>query len=131
MPNRETQEFVLLSIGRQDKKMAHFAKINADNIVEEVLVVPDEQEHRGEEYLNELGIEGTWIQTSYNANIRKRFAGIGYEYLENEDAFRSSSPFPSWVWNSEVWEWEAPTPKPEDENNYSWNEELQQWEVKQ
>lgn len=109
--------------------MAHFAKINADNIVENVLVVPDEQEHRGEEYLNELGLEGRWIQTSYNSNIRKKFAGIGDEYWEAEDVFRPSSYLPSWVFNSETWEWEPPIPKPDDQNNYDWNEELQQWEV--
>lgn len=107
--------------------MAHFAKINVDNIVEEVLVVPDEQEHRGEEYLNELGIEGRWIQTSYNHNIRKKFAGIGDEYLENEDGFRSLSPYPSWVWNSEAWAWEAPVAKPEDGNDYRWDEDSTSW----
>lgn len=107
--------------------MAHFAKINADNIVENVLVVPDEQEHRGKEYLNELGIEGRWIQTSYNSKIRKKFAGIGDEYLEKEDAFRSSTPFPSWVWNEKSWVWEAPTPKPEDGNRYEWDEDSTSW----
>jgi hypothetical protein len=57
--------------------MAHFAKIDADNKVTEVLVVPNEQEHRGNEYLNELGLVGTWIQTSYNANFGGKYAGIG------------------------------------------------------
>lgn len=107
--------------------MAHFAKINDNNIVENVLVVPDEQEHRGEEYLNELGLEGRWIQTSYNDNFRKKFAAVGYEYLEKEDGFRGESPFPSWVWNSKAWVWEAPTPKPEDENDYRWDEDSTSW----
>lgn len=107
--------------------MAHFAKINADNIVENVLVVPDEQEHRGEEYLNELGLEGRWIQTSYNNNIRKKFAGIGSEYLEKEDGFRPVSPFASWTWNAKAWAWEAPTPKPEDGNDYRWDEDSVSW----
>lgn len=109
--------------------MAHFAKINDNNIVENVLVVPDEQEHRGQEYLNELGLDGTWIQTSYNNSIRKKFAGIGDEYLENEDAFRSKSPYPSWVWNPEEWDWESPILKPEDDNNYDWNEETGSWDI--
>lgn len=107
--------------------MAHFAKINADNIVENVLVVPDEQEHRGEEYLNELGLEGRWIQTSYNNNIRKKFAGIGDEYLGKEDGFRSPAPFASWVWNAKAWAWEAPVAKPEDGNRYRWDEDSTSW----
>lgn len=109
--------------------MAHFAKVNSKNIVEQVLVVPDEQEHRGEEYLNELGLEGRWVQTSYNANIRKKFAGIGDEYLEKEDSFRSPSPFSSWVWKAKSWTWEAPTPKPDDGNDYSWDEDSTSWVI--
>lgn len=107
--------------------MAHFAKVNKENIVENVLVVPDEQEHRGEEYLNELGLEGRWIQTSYNANIRRKYAGIGDEYFEAEDGFRSPSPYPSWVFNSADWNWEAPIPKPDDDNRYTWDEDSQSW----
>lgn len=111
--------------------MAHFAKVGLKNIVEDVLVVPDIQQHRGSEYLNELGLEGRWVQTSYNSNIRKKFAGVGDEYLENEDGFRNQSPHPSWIWNQESWEWEAPILKPEDKNGYIWNEDLQQWEAEE
>ena len=106
--------------------MAHFAKIE-NGIVTNVLVVPDEQEHRGQEYLNELGLEGTWIQTSYNANIRNKFAGIGDEYFDLEDIFRSPSPFDSWIWNAEDLTWEAPTPKPNDGQRYRWGEEYTSW----
>ena len=67
--------------------MAHFAHIDENNIVTQVLVVPDEQEHRGEEYLNEIGLEGRWIQTSYNNNIRGSYAGIGDYYNEDIDMF--------------------------------------------
>jgi len=67
--------------------MAHFAKIDQNNTVVEVLVVPNEEEHRGEEYLNELGLEGRWIQTSYNANFRGLYAGIGDYYNEALDVF--------------------------------------------
>jgi len=67
--------------------MAHFAEIDSDNKVLRVLVVPDEQEHRGQEYLNEIGIPGTWIQTSYNANIRGKFAGTGDIYDPINDVF--------------------------------------------
>ena len=68
--------------------MAHAAKVNAEGIVEEVLVVPDAQEHRVHDYLaNDLGLGGTWVQTSYNGNIRKNYAGIGFTYDSVRDAF--------------------------------------------
>lgn len=73
--------------------MAHFAEIDENNIVTRVLVVPDEQEHRGQEYLaNELGLGGFWIQTSYNARIRKNYAGIGYTFDPTRDAFIAPKP---------------------------------------
>ena len=71
--------------------MAHFAHIDENNIVTQVLVVPDEQEHRGEEYLNEIGLEGRWIQTSYNNNIRGSYAGIGDYYNEDIDMFEKTN----------------------------------------
>lgn len=68
--------------------MAHFAEVNSDNLVIRVLVIPNEQEHRGEEYLNDdLGIKGTFIQTSYNAKIRGKFAGVGDTYDQLNDIF--------------------------------------------
>ena len=68
--------------------MAHFAEIDSNNKVLRVLVVPNEFETRGQDYLaNEIGLGGTWIQTSYNRNFRKNFAGIGYEYDSYRDAF--------------------------------------------
>jgi hypothetical protein len=73
--------------------MAHFAEIDENNIVTRVLVVPDEQEHRGNEYLaNDLGLGGLWIQTSYNARIRKNYAGIGYQFDPIRDAFIAPKP---------------------------------------
>jgi hypothetical protein len=73
--------------------MAHFAEIDENNIVTRVLVVPNEQEHRGQEFLaNELGLGGFWIQTSYNANIRKNYAGIGYTFDPVRDAFIAPNP---------------------------------------
>lgn len=66
--------------------MAHFAKVE-NGIVTQVLVVGNEHEANGEEYLNSIGIEGTWIQTSYNNNFRGVFAGIGYSYDEVNDEF--------------------------------------------
>jgi hypothetical protein len=70
--------------------MAHFAEIDSDNIVLRVLVVPNEHETNGQDYLaNEIGLGGTWIQTSYNNNIRKNYAGVGYKYDVTLDAFIS------------------------------------------
>ena len=68
--------------------MAHFAEINENNVVIRVVVVPDEQESRGQEFLsNDLGLGGRWIQTSYNANFRGKFAGIGDNYDQENDVF--------------------------------------------
>ena len=80
--------------------MAHFAHIDENNIVTEVLVVPDEQEHRGQEYLNELGLEGRWIQTSYNDNIRGSYAGIGDYYNESLDIFEITN-YVNWLENGD------------------------------
>lgn len=73
--------------------MANFAEIDKNNIVVRVLRVPDEQEHRGHEYMSEnLGLGGTWIQTSYNASMRKNYAGIGFTYDSVRDAFIAPEP---------------------------------------
>lgn len=80
--------------------MAHFAHIDENNIVTQVLVVPDEQEHRGEEYLNEIGLEGRWIQTSYNNNIRGSYAGIGDYYNEDIDMFEITN-YVNWLENGD------------------------------
>ena len=73
--------------------MAHFAELDDDNIVLRVLVVPDDQEHRGQEFLaDDLGLGGRWLQTSYNHRIRKNYAGIGYTYDPDRDAFIPPKP---------------------------------------
>jgi len=73
--------------------VAHFCEVDSNNTVLRVLVVPDEQEHRGQEYLaDELGLGGIWLQTSYNGNIRFNYAGIGYTYSEQHDAFIAPKP---------------------------------------
>ena len=109
--------------------MAHFAEIDERHIVVRVLVVPDEQEHRGQEYLAEdLGLGGTWIQTSYNRNFRVNYAGPGYTYDPNYDMFISPRPYPSWTTlNTELGCWDPPTPYPTDGNKYDWDEENQEW----
>ena len=109
--------------------MAHFAEIDADNIVLRVLVVPDEEEHRGQEFLvDDLGLGGTWIQTSYNTYgnvhyhhpddeefsapdggvaLRGNYAGKGFTYDPDEDVFYQPEPSEGdWVLNTETWLWE-------------------------
>jgi len=110
--------------------MAHFAQIDENNIVTQVLVVPDNAEDRGQDYLaNDLGLGGTWVQTSYNNNIRKNYAGIGFTYDEARDAFIAPKPFPSWVLDEETCRWEAPVAYPTDGIMYRWNEDDTDWEV--
>ena len=106
--------------------MAHFAEIDENNIVKQILVVDNSLEHRGADFLaNDLGLGGTWIQTSYNHNIRKQFAGIGYTYDQVNDVFIAPQPFASWSLDSNF-DWQAPKPKPEDGFWY-WNEEEGEW----
>lgn len=112
--------------------MAHFAKVNKDNIVENVVVVPDEKESVGNEYLNEIGLEGTWIQCSFNNKIRNVFPGKGYLYNAELDVFLDKKPFNSWVLNESSFEWEAPSPAPEynDETHFvEWDEETLSWTI--
>lgn len=110
--------------------MAHFAEIS-DGIVTRVLVVNNnellvdgvEVEQKGIDFLHDL-VGGTWIQTSYNGNIRKQYAGIGYTYDADADEFVAPQPFPSWTLNSNN-DWQAPTPKPE--GSFYWDEETLAW----
>ena len=103
--------------------MAHFAEIDQYNKVVRVLVVPDEQEHRGHEYLaNDLGLGGTWLKTSYNTHggvhrnggtpFRKNYAGVGHTYNLDRDAFIPEQPAPGWTLNEDTCLWEPPTTQP-------------------
>ena len=95
-----------------------------------MLVVPDAQEHRGHEFLaDDLGLGGTWVQTSYNARIRKNYAGIGMTYDADRDAFIAPQPYASWILNEDTCRWEAPVSYPADGVIYSWNEETNDWEA--
>lgn len=116
--------------------MAHFAEINSDNIVIRVLVLDNsillkadgtESELKGKKFLNSTLGTSTWKQTSYNANFRKNFAGIGYEYREDLDAFIPFKPYDSWVLNETTCQWESPVEHPDDGNVCEWDEENQQW----
>jgi len=105
--------------------MAHFAEIDNNNKVIRVLVVDNEQEHRGEEYLAiELGLGGRWIQTSINNNFRKQYAGIDYTYDEVKDIFIQPRPFPSWVLDENN-DWIAPLVQPD--GDWYWDEETISW----
>jgi hypothetical protein len=105
--------------------MAHFAQIDENNIVTNVLVVDNSLEHRGEDFLaNELGLGGRWIQTSYNNNFRKRFASIGYTYDEKNDVFIETQPYPSWTLD-ENFDWQPPIPQTDELS--VWDEETLSW----
>ena len=116
--------------------MAHFALIK-DTIVQQVIVVANsdlinsegnEQEALGVAFCHSLfGTDGTWIQTSYNGNIRKNFAGVGYTYDLARDAFIAPKPYASWVLNETTCRWDAPTPYPDDDNVYTWDESTTSW----
>jgi hypothetical protein len=108
--------------------MAHYAFLDSDNIVTEVIVSIDETE-----LIEGLAPE-TWYgnfrgqvckRTSYNATIRKNFAGIGFTYDSELDAFIPPKPFDSWVLNEETAQWEAPVPMPEESGG--WDEETLSW----
>ena len=123
--------------------MAHFAKLNSENIVEEVLVVSNEvatNEQAGVDFLNNLlKTSDTWKQTSYNTvggvhklggiPFRKNYAGVGYKYDESRDAFIAPKPYNSWTLNETSCLWEAPTPYPNDGNLYIWDEENLRWNL--
>ena len=105
--------------------MAHFARIDENNIVQQVLVVDNSLEHRGEDFLaNELGLGGRWIQTSYNNNFRKQYAGYGFYYDETKDIFVQPKPYPSWILDSNS-DWQAPIEQT-DLLTY-WDEETLSW----
>jgi hypothetical protein len=113
--------------------MAHFAELDENNTVLGVLVVHNdvitldgvEDEQRGIDFLNDLIPDsGTWVQTSYNGNLRSRFAGIGYTYDEARDAFISVQPFPSWVLDDATTEWVSPVPMID---GYLWDEDTTSW----
>lgn len=119
--------------------MAHFAEINEENIVTQVIVVHNNELLAGEEESEEKGIDfceslfghRNWVQTSYNSNIRYNYAGIGYTWDPDNNAFYEPQPYPSWSLN-EDFKWEAPVPYPEDASEdkiYTWDEENQEWKV--
>jgi len=116
--------------------MAHFAKVNNENIVEEILVINNnvildddgiESELKGREFLIATFGSSLWVQTSYNGTIRKNYAGIGYTYDTIRDSFIPPIPHDSWNLNEETCQWESPTLYPTDGRDYTWNEDETEW----
>jgi hypothetical protein len=102
--------------------MAHFAEI-LNGVVQRVIVVHDNEEANGAQFCHDL-LGGEWIQTSYNGNIRKQFAGIGYTYDHVRDEFVAPQPYESWTLDENN-DWQPPTPKPDGQ--YYWDENLLVW----
>lgn len=118
--------------------MAHFAELDSNNIVINVVRVADgelletdgtESELKGKQFLNDVLGQSTWVQTSINGTIRKNYAGIGDTYDSTKDAFIKPQPYSSWTLNETTCIWEAPSPYPTDGNIYRWNEADQQWDL--
>ena len=113
--------------------MAHYAKVN-NGLVEQVIVAEAE-------FFDTFvdSSPGAWIQTSYNTfggihekggtPLRKNYAGVGYTYDADLDAFYTPQPFPSWTLNTETCLWEPPVPRPQDDNRYLWSEDTLSWTV--
>ena len=128
--------------------MAHFTKLNQNNIVitvnvvhnNELLVDGVENEQKGVDFLNNLfNTNDNWKQTSYNTRggvhklggtpFRKNYAGVGYTYDEARDAFIEPQPYPSWTLNEDTCGWEAPVAFPNDGKSYNWNESTTSWDL--
>lgn len=117
--------------------MAHFAQLDDNNIVTQVIVVNNnelldengqESEAKGIAFC-QLLFGGNWKQTSYNASFRKNYAGIGFTYDSARDAFIQPKPFSSWILNEETCNWQPPIPQPEPIENFIWlwDEETTSW----
>lgn len=118
--------------------MAHFAKLDENKTVIEVIVVNNqvlldpngiEREELGIAFLiTWSGGHPWWRQTSYNGTFRKNYAGIGYTYDQSKDSFIPPRPFASWLLDETTCHWEPPIPYPMDDKVYFWNESIQNWE---
>ena len=102
--------------------MSHFAKIDKDNVVTEIIVAEQDFINSGA-----VGDSFLWVQTSYSNSFRKQFAKIGHTYDKINDVFVSPQPYPSWTLDSNS-DWQAPTAMPDDGEAYYWNEEKTKWE---
>jgi hypothetical protein len=109
--------------------MSHFARVTAQGIVEQVIVAE-------QDFIDTLSDASSWVQTSYNTHggqhaegrpLRKNYAGIGYKYDADRDAFILPKPYASWVLDDFTCQWQAPTPMPTDGKKYSWDETNTSW----
>lgn len=115
--------------------MAHFAKLNENNLVTEVIVVNNEvitvdgqeSEQAGIDFLTNLYGHSLWKQCSYNSNFRNCYPGIGFEWREDLDAFIQPKEYNSWILNETTLKWEAPIPYPTDGKNYYWDDKTLSW----
>ena len=118
--------------------MAHFTKLDENNIVIDIVKIDNsvmlnndgtESEEKGKVFLNNLFGEATWVQTSYNNNFRKQYAGIGYTYNLTNDVFIvPQGVYNSWTLDSNF-NWQPPVPKPDSEDIYDWNEDTLTWDL--
>ena len=102
--------------------MSHFAKIDKDNIVTELIVAEQDFINSGA-----VGDSFLWIQTSYNNNFRKQYAGVGHTYDKANDVFISPKPYASWTLD-DSFDWQPPTAMPDDDKQYNWNEDTKSWD---
>ena len=119
--------------------MSHFAKINNDGIVQNVIVAEQDFIDSGA-----VGDSSNWIQTSYNTRggvhyspnsnepdsgiaLRKNYAGVGYTYDSTRNAFYTPQPYPSWLLDDDTCQWDAPVPMPDDDKWYDWDESTTNW----
>lgn len=110
--------------------MSHFALVNAQGVVEQVIVAE-------QDFIDSLLDASSWVQTSYNTRggvhtlggtpLRKNYAGIGYTYDADRDAFIAPKPYTSWLLDDFTCQWNAPTPMPTDGKMYSWDEATTSW----
>jgi hypothetical protein len=114
--------------------MAHFAELNANNVVLRVIVVHNNElmENGGESEIKGIAFcqslfGGNWMQTSYNATFRKNYASEGFTYDAQRDAFIPPKPFASWVLNEDTCRWNSPVPYPTDGKRYKWDESIVNW----
>ena len=105
--------------------MSHFAEINSDGVVQRVIVAEQDFINSGA-----VGDSFLWVQTSYNNNFRKQFAGIGYTYDKAKDKFIAPKPFPSWSLDSND-DWQAPSAMPDDGKLYDWDEDSTSWKERE
>jgi hypothetical protein len=132
---------ISIIINNKEGAMAHFAEVDENNIVTKVIVAEQDFINYGA-----VGDSSNWIQTSYNTRggihyapdsnepdggiaLRKNYAGIGFTYDSDRDAFYTSKPYPSWTLNEDSCQWECPVPYPDDDKNYAWDEENQGWDL--